>query len=330
MDQNTTTINNLSPGHLDAFIQTVNRIISTDHARDTFAQIVNGKPAFDTDYDSKTGRSLPHPIRLSGPSEEDIEVAKLFQERFKADVLEVKSSLVQAYQNTALGSREFKIRLLEMAAVAFHNIAAVFFSSCEHDTQPKPDYDRPVTQPEFLKALGLPPPPPPPKWPTRLRHEEYAEYERNPLGIAGMVGYWAELKLFGGIVLFDRGESEQEALDPYIHPRYPYMIYKLSDVQLDSFVDFATSKDRSDPRPPLPIPFVTEKYACRVDPEHAIEKHIFREKNERRPLWMRYTDRSVHRRYVREDYPDFLDFLERKKKEEEEGRGGIVYLPYHH
>ncbi|KAM5432230.1 hypothetical protein McanCB21832_005242 [Microsporum canis] len=293
MALNTIAVNNLSPGHLDAFSQAFHCIFSTDHAVDVLAQIVNGKPARDIDFDIKTNYKLPHPIRLSGPSEEDFEIAKRFQKSLRADVLEIKSS--ETYQNTTLGSREFKIRLLEMTAVAVHSVAGAFFSSRGHDPPPP-------------KADDSQPPSPP----TYLYHQEYLDYERNPLGVADTVGYWTELKVFGGIVIFDRGESEQEAIDPYIHPKYPYMIYKLSKKQLDSFIDFRTSKDHSDP---IPIPFVTEKYAPRVDPEHAIEKHVFRDKNERRPLWMRRTGRTVHRRYMRDDFPELVHQVQKILKE---------------
>ncbi|KAM5437181.1 hypothetical protein MferCBS31731_005598 [Microsporum ferrugineum] len=194
-----------------------------------------------------------------------------------------------------LGSREFKIRLLEMTAVAVHSVAGAFFSSRGHDPPPP-------------KADDSQPPSPP----TYLYHQEYLDYERNPLGVADTVGHWTELKVFGGIVIFDRGESEQEAIDPYIHPKYPYMSYKLSEKQLGSFIDFGTSKDHSDP---IPIPFVTEKYAPRIDPEHAIEKHVFRDKNERRPLWMRCTGCTVHRRYMRDDFPELVDQVQKILKE---------------
>lgn len=31
-----------------------------------------------------------------------------------------------------------------------------------------------------------------------------------PNGLADVVGYWAEYRIFGGIVLFDRGANEEE------------------------------------------------------------------------------------------------------------------------
>jgi hypothetical protein len=38
-------------------------------------------------------------------------------------------------------------------------------------------------------------------------HEAYYDLQQYPNGVADVVGYWAEYHLFGGVVLFDRGES---------------------------------------------------------------------------------------------------------------------------
>lgn len=34
--------------------------------------------------------------------------------------------------------------------------------------------------------------------------------EELPSGLGDVVGYWAERQIFGGVVLFDRGESKEE------------------------------------------------------------------------------------------------------------------------
>lgn len=46
--------------------------------------------------------------------------------------------------------------------------------------------------------------------PTLFWNGRYAEPSRYPNGLADVVGYWAETQIFGGVVLFDRGESEDE------------------------------------------------------------------------------------------------------------------------
>lgn len=42
----------------------------------------------------------------------------------------------------------------------------------------------------------------------------YMNSERFPNGLADVVGYWAEARIFGGVVLFDRGKNEKEVRNP--------------------------------------------------------------------------------------------------------------------
>lgn len=46
--------------------------------------------------------------------------------------------------------------------------------------------------------------------PAAFFHPSYIYPEQYPRGLADIAGYWAEGKIFGGIVVFDRGETEQE------------------------------------------------------------------------------------------------------------------------
>ena len=41
-------------------------------------------------------------------------------------------------------------------------------------------------------------------------HDSYMRFENYPFGLLDVVGYWAETKLFGGVLLFDRGDSGSE------------------------------------------------------------------------------------------------------------------------
>lgn len=45
-------------------------------------------------------------------------------------------------------------------------------------------------------------------------HHAYQYPDQYPRGLADVVGYWAEGKIFGGVVVFERGESEQEVCEP--------------------------------------------------------------------------------------------------------------------
>ena len=41
-------------------------------------------------------------------------------------------------------------------------------------------------------------------------HDDYRQLEKYPSGLLNVVGYWAETQLFGGVVLFDRGDTGLE------------------------------------------------------------------------------------------------------------------------
>lgn len=91
-----------------------------------------------------------------------------------------------------------------MVAVAFHTTAAIIFENTNRKPYKCPDYKIQIKEPcEETSWLGYP-------FPTFLYHVDYMDHEQYPLGVADMVGYWAETEVFGGVVLFDRGESETE------------------------------------------------------------------------------------------------------------------------
>jgi hypothetical protein len=116
--------------------------------------------------------------------------------------------VVQGYQNSTPGTKEFNIRLLEMIAVALHDIAALLYKTSDggagrHDEKPP--------APIRLDRNGVPYSPKP----TDFYHTEYRDWEQYPQGVADMVGYWAEFELFGGVAVFDRGESDTEVYTPF-------------------------------------------------------------------------------------------------------------------
>lgn len=60
----------------------------------------------------------------------------------------------------------------------------------------------PESVPQHTRAMYGPP--------TPFYVSCYAASNRYPNGWADAAGYWAEHHIFGGIILFDRGESEEE------------------------------------------------------------------------------------------------------------------------
>lgn len=130
--------------------------------------------------------------------------------------------------------------------------------------------------------------------PTLFRHTWYINPENYPEGAADMAGYWAESRILGGVVLFDRAAQacgESDAV--YLHPdrdEVTYRICQLTDVQKKAMMDFFQAKEASNevacPLPVLP----DETNTQRVDPEEPTRvTGVYRDAWERvtpAPTWM--------------------------------------------
>jgi hypothetical protein len=94
----------------------------------------------------------------------------------------------------------FRTRLIEMVAVAMHQIAVQLFKldTSLHKNNGIASWVPPKDDTDFWALFSKGPSP------TLFRHEWYSDYDQYPDGVADMVGYWAEARILGGVVLFDR------------------------------------------------------------------------------------------------------------------------------
>lgn len=81
------------------------------------------------------------------------------------------------------------MRLLELVAVAIHDMAADLFASYHPSGMPEQEKDT---------RIGM----------ISLTALSYRYSEQYPRGVFDVVGYWAEKYIFGGVVVFDRGPNE--------------------------------------------------------------------------------------------------------------------------
>jgi hypothetical protein len=230
---------NLSSAYLgadyqDAFSQALKTVFASPLTEITMAQLVDGLPevgiARQTRWNHITG---PHPLldhkRLcDGVMEKTL----YLRDTFSADDLYFEShvcfayhqyghvkaklfvQLLQEYSKAKLGSKDFKLRLIEMVAVAVHQIAADLFNFSPKSHTPEfikyvTEWQKPTGWVEFFghrewqEPLFAPPE-------TNFLHASYTDSDLYPNGVADMAGYWVEDRIFGGVVVFDRGESGTE------------------------------------------------------------------------------------------------------------------------
>jgi hypothetical protein len=94
------------------------------------------------------------------------------------------------------------MRLIELTATSIHQVAVQLYNlgTSLHNDDGIASWE---PQKDHLIFWILNPDGPPP---TLFQHRQYRCYDQYPDRIADGVGYWAESRIFGGVVLFDRRE----------------------------------------------------------------------------------------------------------------------------
>lgn len=113
-------------------------------------------------------------------------------------------------------------------------------------------------------------------------HQAFPGNKNYPRGFADTAGYWVEGQVFGGVIIFDRGETETECRSMWIHSDLragPHTLFPPTQEQFDAFVSFLLADLEQDKvECPLPIRG-TKTNRPRWDPNEAFAHyHIFRDK----------------------------------------------------
>ncbi|KAH8768345.1 hypothetical protein F5883DRAFT_554419, partial [Diaporthe sp. PMI_573] len=193
---------------------------------------------------------------------------------------------IQAYQDTTPGSVAYKLRLLELVVIACHDIA-VYLYQLDDGAHKHAEWENWHT--EKLDSLAKEDPgecqthrfqfgPP-----TPFFRSGYRYYTRYPNGLADVVGYWVEHHIFGGVVLFDRGASEEECNGIYIHnPEATSTLAPPTENQFNDLVAFLLSptSDTDPSRCPLPIRITRENKWRWHAYDGMVDYHIFKFRHE--------------------------------------------------
>lgn len=120
--------------------------------------------------------------------------------------------------------------------------------------------------------------------PTLFYHFWYIFHEQYPNGVGDMVGFWAESRILGGVLVFDRTRPDSDAI--FTHPDKSGVTYRICELlpqQKKALLDFLLAKS---PPSLCPLPILpTIENKRRVDPEEPIHvTGIYRDIWERNEL----------------------------------------------
>ena len=82
-----------------------------------------------------------------------------------------------------------------------HALAGMIYASSHRDMDVKPPEPR---EGHYYQFEGTD------QFYVNFYHTRYRHFEDYPFGLLNVVGYWAETELLGGVVLFERGQSNSE------------------------------------------------------------------------------------------------------------------------
>ena len=214
-------LTNVSAEKLLELETVLQQILALPIAQDTYAQIIDGKPTrtpFSEEIKRDGSTFFTTIIDSDNPKPTDEAKQKYDEIRPKIApqdlVIDLKventsqiivhltkinsTQVAQNFQDAPSGSRENHLRLLEIAAASVHSLAGMIYASGHKDMDLKPPEPSGGRHRLFHTTDGFY---------VNFYHTAYQRFEDFPFGLLNVVGYWAETELFGGVVLFERGEE---------------------------------------------------------------------------------------------------------------------------
>jgi hypothetical protein len=291
-------VDELDSEHSDAITRAVLRLLDTQLAVQTYSQIIDGVPLCNVARGQQNHRvPLSHPLNNHVTLCPDVvDTARQFRADFSMETLKFDTKLLAAFQAAAPNSRAFQLRLIELAAVAIHQIAVLLYKENmrlhdRHITNPRDSVDQLTWWRRQVDNHGDPRFPPFRRvgpWPTLFTHPQYCNYPEYPDGLADNVAYWAEDQIFGGVVLFDRSQPWNTPVadtipfpEPnfYLHPareNFTRRLWQVKDEEQLALLEFLLSPAPASSSQPAngPLPLLpTLDHKVRIDPHYALLRH---------------------------------------------------------
>ncbi|RKK26191.1 hypothetical protein BFJ63_vAg6645 [Fusarium oxysporum f. sp. narcissi] len=201
--------------HRKVLERAVRNLLSTEVAEVIYAQILDGLPTEKSLRDS-SDYVKDHPVHSIQHTEicpGYVEKAREFSNQFDLSQLQIKFKIGAHLFDLDDGAHKHKV---------YEEWRQTVLEEKERRVESQRYYDPP---------------------PIAFCHRAYRYPEQYPKGLADVVGYWAESKILGGVVVFDRGETEQECNAMWIHGdliRGPRTLYSPTKEQFDALTRFLT------------------------------------------------------------------------------------------
>ncbi|KAK2768653.1 hypothetical protein FQN54_000509 [Arachnomyces sp. PD_36] len=256
--------------------------------------IADGKPTWDVHVKYAAARMNLDLIEHREPTAEGWALSRSLGEKLDVWNIPVRASAAQKLQDTALGSKEFSFALMNLMAIMMHDLAVNIYEEFHplstHIVSTEP------TLPDFA-------------------HPKYLNYRAYPRGLADLVGYWAEMRIFGGVVVFEHGNPPGERQAVWLH--LPFKgVAQLTDSQLYSFPQLgnvsenagAATSDATSQADSI-LPFSPEPGARIVRTSEAYDLGLFRNTYEHVP-----PPQLTNFPCVRRDITYPAEFLEEMKR----------------
>ncbi|KAK3374577.1 hypothetical protein B0H63DRAFT_496063 [Podospora didyma] len=262
-------------------IRAITNVLSTELAMFIYAQIIDGLPTEEVAWDqSMPGITGEHPI----DDHEELcpgamDKARELCQTWDPAMLMFNPALVNAYQRAVPGTKAFQTRLIELVAVALHQIGAILFQLDFRLHQPASDIDR------------IP------------RHHAFLEESIYPEGVADVVGYWAEDRILGN-------PPPPNVYFYACREKVTFRPFQLRDDQQQSLVDFFLLSETETPSQTSPLPIRGDKNnRVRLDAQMATLHGFFRDIWERRQPTRQLISFWGRRPHDQIDYPKSWDLL---------------------
>ncbi|OJD10724.1 hypothetical protein AJ78_08342 [Emergomyces pasteurianus Ep9510] len=244
-------------------------VLCSRTTKDVFAQVIDGLPIKST-YELTITRRYELLSRMEPSQRSRLLSGQFCSSSELFDSLNLNARTAELYQMAPLYSQTFNLYLLELVAVAVHDLAATLFHRFHPDGEPRLER---VNEPSSQQQQ---------QGPISLSTMCYLRRNIYPRGVCDVVGYWAEAHVFARKTsrtdFASKSAFASQCYAAYVHPPYPADMFQLVDHQIEQFAALA-SQQKNDT---CILPFICSPGARKLNPNYAfLNLNIYRDRYER-------------------------------------------------